>query len=149
MGNMRRVIAAINMTLDGYCDHTAILAGEDLHNHYTGLLNSAGVLLYGRVTYQLMEFWRTLINKPSGEKSLDDFAIVMNQTPKIVFSRTLKNTGWETAKIAESNLAQTVRALKFEPGKNIFVGSRSIMLQLMQLSVNRRMANLCSSGSGR
>ena len=54
---MRKVIAAINMTLDGFCDHTAgLVADEELHNHYAELLNNAGVILYGRTTCQLMQF---------------------------------------------------------------------------------------------
>ncbi len=52
---MRKVIAAINMTLDGFCDHTAGIADDELHQHYSELLGYAGVMLYGRITYQLME----------------------------------------------------------------------------------------------
>ena len=63
---MRKVIAAINMTLDGYCDHTAgIVADAELYLHYADLLNNAGVLLYGRTTYQLMQYWVTLLNSNS------------------------------------------------------------------------------------
>ena len=61
---MRKVIAAINMTLDGFCDHTAIIPDEEIHQHYTELLSKGDAILYGRITYQLMEYWRT-----SGEKS--------------------------------------------------------------------------------
>lgn len=66
---MRKVIAAINMTLDGYCDLTAVMADEELHQYYSELLEKAGVLLYGRVTYQLMEFWKDLVLNPSGQKT--------------------------------------------------------------------------------
>jgi len=72
---MRKVIAAINMTLDGFCDHTAGIPDEEIHQHYADLLNNGGVILYGRITYQLMQFWQTLIKNPSGEKKMDDFAI--------------------------------------------------------------------------
>ncbi|HET8964199.1 MAG TPA: dihydrofolate reductase, partial [Chitinophagales bacterium] len=81
---MRKVIAAINMTLDGFCDHTAIIPDKEIHQHYADLLSNADTVLYGRITYQLMEFWRTLAENPLGEKSMDDFAIVMDKTPKIV-----------------------------------------------------------------
>ena len=57
---MRKVIAAINMTLDGFCDHTAGIPDEELHQHYSELLDNAGVILYGRTTYQLMQFWQAL-----------------------------------------------------------------------------------------
>ena len=56
---MRKVIAAINMTLDGFCDHTAGIPDEELHQHYSELLENSGVILYGRTTYQLMQFWQT------------------------------------------------------------------------------------------
>jgi len=53
---MRKVIAAINMTIDGICDHTVLLPGEEIHKHYTELLANGDVILYGRKTYQLMQF---------------------------------------------------------------------------------------------
>jgi dihydrofolate reductase len=49
---MRKLIAAINMTLDGYCDHTAIIPDDEIHQHYANLLSSADTVLYGRITYQ-------------------------------------------------------------------------------------------------
>lgn len=64
---MRKLIAAINMTIDGFCDHTAITPDEEIHRHYEKVLLDAGVILYGRVTYQLMQYWQTLIEQPSGE----------------------------------------------------------------------------------
>jgi len=129
---MRRVVAAINMTLDGYCDHTAgLVADEELHDHYTHLLNSAGVILYGRTTYQLMQFWQTLLKSPSDEKSMNDFAISIDKIEKIVFSNTLKDTGWDTARLANGPLEQEVLELKKKSGKDIFVGSRSLIIQLL------------------
>ena len=128
---MRKVIAAINMTLDGICDHTVGIPDEDLHQHYTKLLNNAGVILYGRTTYQLMQFWQTLIENPSEEKSMNDFALAIDKIPKIVFSETLKNTGWKTAKIATKELEKEVVALKQQSGKDILVGSRSLIIQLI------------------
>ena len=132
---MRKVIAAINMTLDGYCDHTAIIPDEEIHQHYTDLLSRGDTLLYGRITYQLMEFWRTLVENPSGEKSMDDFAVVIDKIPKIVFSRTLKNVEWESAKLANRDLEEEVLALKQQSGKDILVGSRSLIIQLMNLNL--------------
>jgi dihydrofolate reductase len=132
---MRKIIAAINMTLDGFCDHTAVTADEELHQHYTELLENAGVILYGRITYQLMQFWQTLAKNPSGEKSMDDFARVIDKIPKIVFSHTLKNTEWDSAKLSELPLEQEVLELKQQPGKDIFIGSRSLILALMQLNL--------------
>ena len=129
---MRKVIAAINMTLDGFCDHTAgFFADEELHNHYAALLNNAGVLLYGRTTYELMQFWQTLLKNPSEEQSMNDFAISIDKIEKLIFSNTLKETGWDTAKLAHRPLYEEVLELKQQSGKDIFIGSRSLIIQLL------------------
>lgn len=132
---MRKIIAAINMTLDGYCDHTAIIPDEEIHQHYADLLDNAGVILYGRITYQLMQYWQTLIKNPSGEKSMDDFAVAIDKIPKIVFSQKLKNTEWDSAKLANQPIEDEVLKLKQQSGKDIFVGSRSLIIQLMKLNL--------------
>lgn len=123
------------MTLDGFCDHTAISPDEEIHQHYADLLDSADVILYGRITYQLMQFWQPLITNPSGEKSMDDFALAMDKIPKIVFSHTLEQTGWESAELATQPLETTAVALKQQSGKDIFVGSRSLIIQLLALGL--------------
>jgi len=137
---MRKVIAALNMTLDGYCDHTAIIPDDEIHQHYADLLSGAGTLLYGRITYQLMEFWKTIVKNPTGNKAMDEFALIMDKVPKIVFSHTLKNVepiaiGWESAKLANRVLEKEVLYLKQRSGKDIYVGSRSIIIQLMKLNL--------------
>jgi dihydrofolate reductase len=128
---MGKVIAAFNMTLDGVCDHTTGIADEELHQHYADLLDNAGVVLYGRTTYQLMQFWQTLLKNPSGEKSMDDFAISMDKIPKLVFSNTLKDTTWDSAKLSDSSLNEKVLELRRQSGKGILVGSRSLIIQLL------------------
>ena len=132
---MRKLIAAINMTIDGFCDHTSIVPDEEIHQHYTDLLNNAGALLYGRITYQLMQFWQSLLEKPSGEKSMDDFALAIDNIPKIIFSHTLKNTGWDSATLSNLPIEEEVLRLKQQPGKDIFVGCRSLIIQLMKLNM--------------
>jgi dihydrofolate reductase len=132
---MRKVIAAINMTLDGSCDHTAGVPDEEIHQHYTDLLNSGDTILYGRITYQLMEYWRTLLENPSDEKSMNDFAIAIDKIPKIVFSHTLKDVDWDSARLADQAIEDEVFALKQQLGKDILVGSRSLIIQLMKLNL--------------
>ena len=133
---MRKLIAAINMTLDGFCDHTSAIADAELHQHYTDLLRSAGVLLYGRITYQLMEsYWPAVVKHPTGEKATDEFALAIQNVPKIVFSRTLNNAGpaafeWENARLATKSLEEEVAELKQQPGKDIFAGSPSLIAAL-------------------
>lgn len=132
---MRKVIGGINMTLDGFCDHTAIIPDEEMHQHYADLLSKADTILYGRITYQLMEYWRTLAKSPSGEKSMDDFAVVMDSISKIVFSHTLKNIDWHSAKLSNQPIEEEVLELKQQSGKDILVGSRSLIIQLMKLNL--------------
>ena len=133
--DMGKIIAAINMTLDGFCDHTVILPDEEIHYHYRELLSDADTILYGRITYQLMEYWQTLAKNPSGEKSMDDFAMAMDKIPKIVFSHTLKNVEWDSAKLSDQPIEKEVLELKQQLGKNILVGSRSLIIQLMKLNL--------------
>ena len=132
---MRKLIAAINMTLDGFCDHTAGLPDEEIHQHYTELLRQADLILYGRTTYQLMEFWRTLLENPSEEKSMNDFAVAIDKIPKIVFSHTLKDVEWDSAELSNKSLEEKVLELKRQPGGDVLVGSRSLIVQLMKLNL--------------
>ena len=132
---MRKLIAAINMTLDGFCDHTAVTADEEIHKHYADLLSTADTILYGRITYQLMEYWQTVLANPTGNKAMDEFAMVIDRIPKIVFSHTLKNVTWESAKLANRNIEEEVLELKQQPGKDILVGSPSLIITLMKLNL--------------
>ncbi|MBK8482988.1 MAG: dihydrofolate reductase family protein [Saprospiraceae bacterium] len=132
---MRKVIAATNITIDGVYDHTEGLSDGEIHEHYADLLDSADIILYGRRTYQLMQYWQTLLKNPSGEKNADDFAASIDRVTKIIFSNTLKNTDWNSAKLATKPLEELVRELKQQSGKDIFIGSRSLIMQLMNLNL--------------
>ncbi len=132
---MRKVIAAINMTLDGFCDHTAGIPDEEIHQHYTELLGQGDAILYGRTTYQLMEFWRGFLDNPSEEKSMTDFAKAIDKIPKIVFSNTLEKVDWKSATLAKRDLKEEVLELRQQSGKDIFVGSRSLIIQLIHLNL--------------
>lgn len=123
------------MTIDGFCDHTAGLPDEEIHQHYADLLSNGDAVLYGRITYQLMQYWQTLIKNPSGEKSMDDFAIAIDKIPKIVFSNTLKATDWESAQLSDRPIEEVVKELKHQTGKDIFIGSRSLIVELTNLSL--------------
>ena len=132
---MRKLIAVMNMTLDGFCDHTAMIADEEIHQHYSDLLRSAGAVLYGRITYQLMEYWPPIVKNPTGNKSLDEFAVTIDNIPKIVFSRTLKNVEWKTARLAKRDLKEEVLELRQQAGKDILVGSPSLIVAVSQLGL--------------
>lgn len=135
---MRKLIAAMNMTLDGFCDHTAMIADDEIHQHYSELLRSAGIILYGRITYQLMEYWPTVVKNPTGNRSMDEFAVIMDNIPKIVFSHTLKSVEWKTARLAKRDLKEEVlelRQSRHGGSKDILVGSPSLIVALSQLGL--------------
>lgn len=133
---MRKVIATMNVTFDGFCDHTAGVANPELHDYYTDMLNNAGTILYGRTTYQLMEdYWPTLINNPTGDKHMDDFANAIERVSKVLFSRSIRSVNWNNARLATKDLKDEVTALKQQPGNDILVGSPSLIAQLTQLDL--------------
>lgn len=135
---MTKVIAAINMTLDGFCDHTAVNPDDEIHQHYADLLSNADVILYGRITYQLMEYWPTVVKNPTGNKAIDEFGLIMDKVPKIVFSQSLKSLTWESAMLANRDIEKEVLELKRyynDSRKAILVGSRSLIIQLIKLNL--------------
>jgi len=133
---MRKLIAAMNMTLDGFCDHTSMIADDEIHQHYNDLLSNAGALIYGRITYQLMEsYWPSVVKNPTGNKPMDDFAVLIDNLPKIVFSHTLKRVEWKNSRLAERSIEEEVLELKRQPGKDILVGSPSLIVATTNLNL--------------
>ena len=133
---MSKIIASINITLDGFCDHTAMIAVEEIHQHFTDMLNNSEAVLYGRVTYQLMEsYWPAVVTNPTGTKTMDDFAVAIDNVQKIVFSRTLDQVSWKNTRIAKANLKEEVEMLRKKPGKDILVGSPSLIVALTKLGL--------------
>lgn len=133
---MRKLIAGINMTLDGFCDHTAMIADDEVHQHYADLLYSCDTLIYGRIAYQLMEsYWPPIVKNPTGDKPSDDFAVAIENISKIVFSHTLKSVGWKNVRLATKGLEEEVSALKKQPGRDILVGSPSLIAGMMKLNL--------------
>ena len=133
---MRKLIPAINMTVDGFYDHTAMLSYDELHEHYNELLRNAGTLIYGRITYQLMEsYWPSVVKNPTGNKPTDEFAVLIDNIPKLVFSRTLKTVVWKNARLATRGIKDEILELKQQDGKDIFVGSPGLIVASMQLDL--------------
>jgi dihydrofolate reductase len=133
---MRKLIAAINMTLDGFCDHTAMIADEELHRHYNELLRNGDTLLYGRITYQMMEsYWPSLVKNPSGNKPMDEFAVLIDNISKIVYSHTMKNVEWKNTQLKKEIYKEEISELKQEEGKYILAGSPSLIVALTQLDL--------------
>ena len=133
---MRKLIAGLNMTLDGFCNHTAMIADDEIHEHYNEVLRNADTLIYGRITYQLMEsYWPSVVKNPTGNKPIDDFAVLIDNIPKIVFSRTLKNVDWKNTTLKKEIIKEEIQDLKQQHGKNILVGSPSLIVAMTQLDL--------------
>lgn len=128
---MRKVVFAINITTDGFCSHTDGIVDDELHEYFTKLLRNASLLLYGRITYQLMvPYWPDVARNPSENKAAHEFARVFDSLDKVVFSTTLQHVDGNNTRIVRANVAEEVIALKQQPGKDICVGSLSIASQL-------------------
>ncbi len=136
---MRPLRYSINVTLDGCCDHRTILADEDLHRHAVENLERADALLFGRVTYQMMEAaWRqparTGVRPDWMEPWMEPFAAVIDAAKKYVVSSTLDWVDWN-AELVRGNLGNAVQQLKQEPGKGLFVGGVKLALALTELGL--------------
>ncbi len=132
---MRKLVAGINMTLDGICDHTVVTPGEDIHQHYSDLLKTADDIIYGRITYQLMEYWPTVVANPTGIKAKNEFAVTIDNINKIVFSRTLKDVTWRNSRLAKGGIKEEITALKHQSGGDILVGSPSLIIESLNLNL--------------
>jgi dihydrofolate reductase len=134
---MRKLIYAINLTLDGCCDHTKGGApGEDVYEYYTHLLQDADTMVYGRKTYQLMiPYWPDIAKNHSETKAENDYADAFDSVNKLVFSRTLESSEDGHTTITNADLRDKILKLKQESGKNILTGGVSIPSQLIQLGL--------------
>jgi dihydrofolate reductase len=132
---MRPLRYSINVTLDGCCDHRAIPADEDLHRHAAELLAQADALLFGRVTYQMMEeAWRAPVPAGARPDWMEPFARTIDAAKKYVVSSTLDRVDWN-AELVRGDLGNAVRQLKREPGKGLFVGGVKLPLALAELGL--------------
>jgi dihydrofolate reductase len=134
---MRKVIFAINITLDGCCDHTKFNPDEETFEYFIRLLrDDAGLLVYGRKTYQLMvPYWPDIAKNPSETKADIEFARTFVSKKKIVFSRSLASADDGNTRIVRTNLRDEILKLKQEPGKDILVGGVDVPTQLMELGL--------------
>lgn len=133
---MRKLVFAINITIDGFADHTEGIADDELHDFFTNFLDTIDITLMGRKTYQLMEsYWPKAQEDPNATKSTIDFADKFNAMKKIVFSSTLIEVKWKNSRLASESLLKVVSDLKNQNGKNISAGSLSIANQLFNANL--------------
>src|SRR5580700_3321195 len=133
---MRNLIYAINLTLDGCCDHTKFIPDEDVFEHCIQLIRDVDLFVYGRKTYQLMvPYWPDIAKSQSETKADIEFAQAFVSKKKVVFSRSLASAEDGNTRIVRTNLHDEVLKLKQEPGKPILVGGVDLPSQLMQLGL--------------
>ena len=133
---MRNVIFAINITLDGCCDHTKQFVDEEKLEYFTHLTREVDVQVFGRKTYQLMvPYWPEILKNQSETKADTEFARAFVSTNKIVFSRSLDSVEDRNTRIVRGNLRDEILKLKQEQGKDILVGGVDIPSQLMELGL--------------
>jgi dihydrofolate reductase len=136
---MRPLRYSINVTLDGCCDHRAGFTDEDLHRYWAESLARADALLFGRVTYEMMEAaWRAPARKgvrPDWmEPWMEPFARTIDAAKKYVVSSTLDRVDWN-AELVRGDLGEAVQRLKREAGKGLFVGGVKLPLALAELGL--------------
>jgi dihydrofolate reductase len=133
---MRNVIFAINITLDGCCDHTKMIADEETHEYFTQLMRDVDLLVFGRKTYELMvPFWPDVAKNHSETKAMNEFAEVFDSINKIVFSQSLDSAEGKNTRIVRTKLQDEILKLKQEQGKNILTGGVAIPSQLIELGL--------------
>jgi dihydrofolate reductase len=135
---MRPLRYAINVTLDGCCDHRAGSTDEELHRYWAETLAEADALLFGRATYKMMEAaWRLGRDgaKPDWMAEwMEPFARTIDAAKKYVVSSTLDRVDWN-AELVRGDLRQAVEQLKREPGKGVFVGGVTLPQTLAELGL--------------
>ncbi len=136
---MRPLRYSINVTLDGCCDHRVMIADEDLHRHAAENIAQADALLFGRVTYQMMEAaWRPAARTGVRPDWMDDwmvpFARTIDAAKKYVVSSTLDRVDWN-AELLRGDLGKAVQQLKQESGNGLFTGGVTLPLALAELGL--------------
>jgi len=132
---MRPLRYAINITLDGCCDHRAASTDEELHRYWAENLTRADALLFGRVTYQMMEAaWRLSARSAAMPDWMQPFARTIHAARKYVVSNTLNQVDWN-AQLLRGDLATAVERLKQQPGKGLFLGGVKLPLALAELGL--------------
>jgi dihydrofolate reductase len=132
---MRPLRYSINITLDGCCDHRAIVPDEDMFRHATENLAQADALIFGRVIYEMMEeAWRTPVPAGSRPDWMEPFVRTINAAKKYVVSSTLERVDWK-AELVRGDLGKFVEELKQQPGNGLYVAGVTLPLALAELGL--------------
>ena len=137
---MRKLVWMMSVSLDGYFegpDHELDwhMVDDELHRHFNAELATMGAFLDGRVTYELMAgFWPTADADPSSGEPVAEFARIWRDMPKLVYSRTLEQAGWNTTIVREV-VPEDVQRLKAEPGGDLVLGGAQLAATFLRLDL--------------
>jgi dihydrofolate reductase len=130
---MRKLIFAINITLDGCCDHTKQVVDDEKLGYFTHLVRDVDLQVFGRKTYELMvPYWPEVLKEVSATKADKEFAQAFDSCAKVVFSRSLESVDDKNTRIVRTDPGEQMIKLKQEPGRDILVGGVDIPSQLME-----------------
>jgi len=136
---MRKLVYSINLSIDGCFDLTIgpPPPDEDLSNFFINLLRNAGMLVYGRTTYEIMvPYWPNIAKNPAGETKDDvEFAEAFDAVEKVVFSKSIEKAESKNTRIVRTNVEDEIRKLKLEEGKNMYVGGVTLPSYLIELGL--------------
>ena len=127
---------ALNVTLDGCCDHREMVANAEMHRYWTRVMGAAGAMLFGRVTYELMEdAWPQVVRDPKANRTNRDWARKLEAKPKYVVSTTRRDFPWSNTHRVEGNLSRALKALKKATPRGVLVGSPKLSAALQRLDL--------------
>lgn len=138
---MRNLVAFMHMSLDGFAGGSSgemdwIAYDEEMQSYAATVVDTVGTALYGRVTYHMMEFFRTVPDNPDSSEQERAHAAWIEEIPKVVVSTTLTESDWHNTTIINDDLVAAIEALKQQPGKDIVIfGSPSLTQALAQLGL--------------
>jgi dihydrofolate reductase len=127
---------ALNVTLDGCCDHRAAIADDELHDYFTQLMDAAGAMLWGRVTYELMESaWPAVARDENAPRATREWARKLEAKPKYVVSASRRDFPWNNTFRLEGDLRDAVMQLKEKTPQGVLVGSHTLASALERLGL--------------
>lgn len=134
---MRKLIYSINLTIDGTLDHASDTPDEELLFYFADLIRNAGLLVYGRITYQLMvPYWPDIVQNPNGETNADiEFAKVFDSLKKAVFSQSLDVVEDRNTVLYRTKVEDEIQKMKMEPGNDIWLGGVALPSHLIKLGL--------------
>jgi dihydrofolate reductase len=127
---------AMNLTLDGCCDHSAGIADDELHDHFTGLMDESGAMLWGRTTYEMMESaWPAIARDEKAPRAMREWALKLDAKPKYVVSSTRRDYAWENTIHVQGDLREAVQRIKDRTPAGILLGSLALGAELQRLDL--------------